>query len=264
MSGGNTPADRAPIVGGNWKLHTTRDAARSLLGALRASLDGLDGVDIVIFPPAPWIGDAVDALAGSGIGVGAQNVYWEDEGAYTGEQSAAILSGSAGYALVGHSERRHVFGERDEEVNRKLHSVIDAGLGAVLAVGETREEREAGWTPAVLRRQIEGAFAGFVSCPASLVLAYEPVWAIGTGLTATPRVAQEACAQARALVAERFDAAAAASLRIQYGGSVNASNCDELMAQPDIDGALVGGASLDAGVFSAICRAAANAAPSRV
>ena len=250
---------RTPIVGGNWKMHTTREEARALLSALREALDGLDGVETVVCPPAPWLADAADALAGSGIGVGAQNVYWEQRGAFTGELSAPMLAGIAGYAIVGHSERRHRFGESDAEVSRKLHAVVEAGLTPILAVGETQEEREAGWTLAVLRRQLDGAFDGFDGCPQRLVVAYEPVWAIGSGLTATPAVAQEACASVREMVAQRFDTAAAEALRVQYGGSVNLDNCELLAAQPDIDGALVGGASLDAQAFAAICRAAARA-----
>ena len=250
---------RTPIVGGNWKLHTTRHEARSLLRELRERLDGLSGVEVVVCPPAAWLGDAADLLAGSTLAVGAQNVYWEADGAFTGELSAAILSGTTRYAIVGHSERRHRFGERDEEVGRKLRSVLDAGLRPILAVGELREEREAARTTEVLRRQLLAAFQHLDAIPEGFAVAYEPVWAIGTGLTATPEAAQDACAAVRAMVAERFDAASAEMLRVQYGGSVTAENVEQLARQPDIDGALVGGASLRAESFAAICRGVAEA-----
>ncbi len=248
------------MVGGNWKLHTTRAEARTLLQGLRAELDGLAAVEVVVFPPAPWIGDAADVLEGSTLAVGAQNAHWEATGAFTGELSAAMLAGAAAYVLVGHSERRHVFGESDEDAGRKLRSVLDAGLSPVLAVGESREEREAGWTTAVLRRQLVTAFEGVDALPPGFVVAYEPVWAIGTGLTASPEIAQEACVGVRAIVAERFDAATAAELRVQYGGSVTPENARTLALQPDIDGALVGGASLQVDSFAKICRAVAEAA----
>jgi triosephosphate isomerase len=249
---------RVPIVGGNWKMHTSREEARALLLELRVALDGMSGVEVVICPPAPWLGDAADALSESSLHVGAQNVHWEASGACTGEQSASLLRGTAECVLVGHSERRHVFGETDSEVNRKLGAILEAGLTPILAVGETLQEREAGWTAVVLRTQLEGAFDGFERCPEGLVVAYEPVWAIGTGRTASPAVAQEACAQVRAMLGQRFSVADAAAVRIQYGGSVTAANSAELAAQPDIDGALVGGASLRAEDFAEICRAAAR------
>ncbi|MSP22891.1 MAG: triose-phosphate isomerase [Dehalococcoidia bacterium] len=248
---------RTTIVGGNWKMHTTRAEALALLVALHAELDGLAGVEVVVFPPAPWIGDAANALEDSTLRVGVQNVHWEPRGAFTGEQSAALLVGTATHALVGHSERRHVFGETDVEVNRKLRSILDAGLVPVLAVGETEAERDAGATLDALRRQLTGALEGFDALPPTLVLAYEPVWAIGTGRTATPEEAQDACAAVRSMVAGRFGASAAEALRIQYGGSVTPENIATLTAQPDIDGALVGGASLKADSFASICRATA-------
>jgi triosephosphate isomerase len=250
---------RVPIVGGNWKLNTTRAEALALLVALRDALDGLSGAEVVVLPPASWLGDAANILEESSLGVGVQNVYWEPRGAFTGEVSAAILVGTATHALVGHSERRHVFGESDADVNRKLRSVLEAGLAPIFAVGETREERDAGATLEVLRRQLEGGLAGFDALPASLVVAYEPVWAIGTGVTATPEAAQEACAAVRSMLGDRFGAPAAEAVRIQYGGSVTPDNIEGLAAQPDIDGALVGGASLRADQFAAICRAVAAA-----
>ena len=245
---------RTPIVGGNWKMNKTRDEARALLRALRMELADCTGVEIVVFPPAPWLGDACDAFAGTDIAVGAQNVYWERSGAFTGEFSPALLAGTATYALLGHSERRQLFGELDDQVNARLRAVLEAGLTPVVALGETREQREAGANLEVLEAQFVGAFAGFETLPSSVVIAYEPVWAIGTGLTATPEVAQEACAAIRELATRHFGVGAAEGLRVQYGGSVTAENAAGLAAQPDIDGALVGGASLDASAFASICR----------
>ncbi len=252
-------SDRTPIVGGNWKMHTTRAEARALFAALRGELDGIDGVEVVICPPAPWIADAADALDGCSLAVGAQNVHAERSGAFTGEVSPWQLAGVASYAIVGHSERRRLFGESDDQTNRKLRAVTEAGLRPILAVGELREEQEAGWTLAILRRQLTVAFEGVETLAPGFVIAYEPVWAIGTGLTATPEIAQQSCAAIRTIVGDRFDEATADACRIQYGGSVNVDNVDALAAQLDIDGALVGGASLDAEAFAAICRAVAAA-----
>ena len=250
---------RTPIVAGNWKMHLARGAARELLTALRANLDGLRGVEAAVCPPMPWIGDAADILAGSTLRVGAQNIYWEPHGAFTGEVSAAMLAGTVDYVIIGHSERRHVFGETDEQTRRKLAAVLELGMQPMLAVGELREEREGGRTNGVLRRQLLAAFEGIERLPEGFIVAYEPVWAIGTGLTATPEIAQATCADVRAILADRFDAATAESCRIQYGGSVNAENAGTLASQPDIDGLLVGGAALNADSFTTICKAAAAA-----
>ena len=251
---------RTPIVGGNWKMHLDRAGARELLRALRAQLDGLEGVEVVICPPAPWLGDAADALDGASLGVGAQNAYWLPSGAYTGEVGAAMLIGTARYVLVGHSERRHLFGETNDDTGRKLAAVLELGLDPILAIGELQAEREAGTTRDVLRAQLDAAFADVDRLPEGFVVAYEPVWAIGTGLTATPEIAQSTIADVRAMIGDRFDETTAETCRIQYGGSVNAGNVADLAAQPDIDGALVGGASLDAEAFATICRAVAAAA----
>ena len=250
---------RTPIVGGNWKMHLDRHGARDLLRQLREQLDGLEGVEIVIFPPAAWLGDAADALEGSTLRVGAQNAYWLPHGAYTGEVGAAMLVGTADYVLVGHSERRHVFAESEEDTGRKLDAVLGLALQPILAVGEQREEREGGRTAEVLRRQLDAAFASVDRLPEGFTIAYEPVWAIGTGLTATPEIAQATVAEIRRMVADRFGEASAEASRIQYGGSVNADNVADLASRPDIDGALVGGASLDASAFATICRAVAAA-----
>ena len=184
--------------------------------------------------------------------MGAQNGYWEAKGAFTGEVSAPMLVGTASYLLVGHSERRTVFGETDEQTNRKMHATAEAGLTPILAVGETIEQMRGGETEATLRRQVTEGLRDFATLPAGTVIAYEPVWAIGTGEAATPEVAQERCAFIRSLLAELFGAEAAEATRIQYGGSVNAANAATYFAQPDVDGALVGGASLKADSFSAI------------
>jgi len=248
---------RLPVVGGNWKMHTTRPEARALLAALRAELDGLSGAQVVICPPAPWLGDAADALTGSTLEVGAQDVHWEPKGAFTGAVSAPMLAGVASWAIVGHSERRHVFGETAAETNAKLRAVLAAGLRPILAVGERREE--VGRVADILRAQLVEGFHGLDRLAPEVVIAYEPVWAIGTGLAATADDAQARCALIRTMLADRFDAASADACRIQYGGSVNPQNIAGFAAQPDIDGALVGGASLDAGAFAAICRAVAAA-----
>jgi triosephosphate isomerase (TIM) len=251
-------SNRLPIVGGNWKLNSNRAHARELLHALRAALDGINDVQVVICPPALWLGDAADTFEGGTLGIGAQNVYWEPSGAYTGEQSAEMLVGTVSHVLIGHSERRSVFGETVQDTNRKLRSVLAAGLTPILAIGEQLEQREAGETNAVLERQLLAAFEGIDSLPADAVVAYEPVWAIGSGLAATPEIAQEAAAATRAVVEARYGSETAAALRIQYGGSVNAENAGDFVALPDIDGALVGGASLRADEFAAICGAFAH------
>ena len=249
---------RTPIVGGNWKMHTDRAAAAALLAALRANLDGLTGVEVVICPPSAWLGDAADSLAGSSLLVGAQQVHPAAEGAFTGEVSAPMLTGTAEYVIVGHSERRHVFREADDETAGRLRSVLDAGLRPILAVGELQAEREGGETAAVLRRQLTTALDG-VEDASTVVVAYEPVWAIGTGLAATPEIAQETCVTVRQILGDLRGAEAADATRIQYGGSVNADNVGGFAIQPGIDGALVGRASLDADAFAAICRTVAGA-----
>jgi triosephosphate isomerase len=243
-------------------MHTGRTAARELLEGIRSQLGGVGGaggVEVVVCPPAPWLGDAFDLLQGSGIRLGVQNVYWEPHGAFTGEVSAAMLAGTVDFVIIGHSERRHRFGETDEDTNRKLRAVLDLDMQPMLAVGELREEREGGRTNEVLRRQLMAALNDIDRVPEGFIVAYEPVWAIGTGLTATPEIAQQTCADIRAMLAERYDEDTAQASRIQYGGSVNAENALALLSQPDIDGALVGGAALQAESFVAICRAAAEA-----
>ncbi|HXV33284.1 MAG TPA: triose-phosphate isomerase [Gaiellaceae bacterium] len=238
------------LIAGNWKMFKGPGETARFTMALHTMLAGLEGVDVVVAPPCVSLGAAVAELRASAVRVYAQNVHWEAEGAFTGEVSAPMLveAGVAG-AIVGHSERRQHFAETDETTARRAHAALGAGLGVIACVGETLEEREAGETEAVLRRQIEAIAAAVPDPPDALDLAYEPVWAIGTGRTATPEIAQEAHAFVRGLYPVG---------RILYGGSVKPDNAEELLAQPDVDGALVGGASLDADSFAAICLTAAR------
>ena len=228
------------LIAGNWKMYKgPAETAEFCLGLREQELEG---VDVVVCPPFLSLAVAVQLLAGTEIAVAAQNVHWEEEGAYTGEISPSMLREVGVYgAIVGHSERRQYFGETDETVSQRAHAALQAGLFVIACVGETADERERGETEDVLRRQL-----AVLEPDENLVLAYEPVWAIGTGKTATPELAQEA----HAFIKSQLDA------NVLYGGSVKPENATELLAQPDVDGALVGGASLDLESFSAICRAA--------
>jgi triosephosphate isomerase (TIM) len=231
------------LVAGNWKMYKPPVEAATFCRALR-DVELPEDVDVVVCPPFVSLEATVQALAGTEIGVFAQNCHWETEGAFTGEVSAAMLQELGVYGtLVGHSERRQLFGETDELVSRRVHHCLEAGLHVIACVGETGEERDNGATHAVLRRQV----ASFEPDP-NLVIAYEPVWAIGTGRTATPQMAQEAHESIKELI----------DVPTLYGGSVKPENAAELLAQPAIDGALVGGASLDVDSFAAICRAGAT------
>jgi len=231
------------LIAGNWKMYKGPEETGAFCRALRDQLEWVDGVDVAVCPPFVSLSAAVQALAGTDIAVAAQNVHWEVEGAFTGEISAPMLFELGVYgAIVGHSERRQLFGETDEGVARRAAAGLEAGLWVIACVGETEAEREAGETEDVLRRQV-----AVLEAHEQLVLAYEPVWAIGTGKTATPSQAQDAHAFLRSLI----------DVPILYGGSVKPDNAGELLAQPDVDGALVGGASLDVASFSAICKAAA-------
>lgn len=251
---------RTPIVGGNWKMNTDRASAADLARSVAAGL--VPGVEVMVFPPFPYLLTVRKVLddAGGMVALGAQDLWPDPNGAYTGEISTDMLldCGVQG-VLVGHSERRHVVGEPDALLNRKLRAALDAGLTAVLCVGETLEQREKGQTDEVNERQIR---AGLAAVEASqldaVVIAYEPVWAIGTGRTATPRDAQDAHARIRALLAGMYSEEIAQRTRIQYGGSVKPDNAAELFAQPDIDGGLIGGASLKSADFLAIVGAAAG------
>jgi triosephosphate isomerase len=253
-----TEIDRTPLIAGNWKMHKTRVEADAFCDGLIARLDELDEIDLAVCPPFTALDLVAVRLAELGVGVWGQNVHEAAAGAFTGEVSPPLLidAGATG-VLLGHSERRQLFGETDEALARKVVAVLDAGLEPVLCVGETEVEREAGETESRLRVQIDTALAPLDPSRAlQLTVAYEPVWAIGTGKTATPQIAQEAHAFIRSLLDERFGAEAAATIRILYGGSVKPDNAAELLDQPDVDGALVGGASLEADSLAAIAAAA--------
>jgi len=248
---------RRRIVAGNWKLHGSRDFAHALVAQVAAALP--PGVDIAILPPLPYLGDLVEDFEGRAIAFGAQDVSCNQEGAYTGEVSARMLAEvGATYGLVGHSERRQYHGESSELVARKFLAAVEAGLRPILCVGESLQQREEGATEATIASQLQPVLdlAG-VSAFETAVVAYEPVWAIGTGLTATPAQAQAVHAFIRSEVAAR-DAKIASSLPILYGGSVKPANAAELFSQPDVDGGLIGGASLVASDFLAIATAAAR------
>jgi triosephosphate isomerase len=255
---------RKPFVAGNWKMNLTRNEAVALATGLAGKAPQFGNAEVGVIPAFVHI-DAVRnwALkdAGQAIGVGAQDAYFEKNGAFTGEVSTAMLSDlGVKYVLVGHSERRHILGESDAVCNKKVHAVLAAGLTCILCVGEQLEERKANETFNVCRTQLVDGLKGVDKAKVGqLVIAYEPVWAIGTGLTATKEQAQEVHAFIRGELAKIFDQAAADGLRIQYGGSVKASNAGELMSQPDVDGALVGGASLKVDEFLGIITAAAAA-----
>jgi len=251
---------RRPIIGANWKMNTTLPTAQVLAESIVRQIGEMVGVEVVLCPPFPNLETVQRVIEASTLQLGAQDVYWEESGAYTGEVSAPMLSAvGCDWIIVGHSERRHLFGEGDEIVNRKLHAVLRNGLQAILAVGETRDERHTGRTDEVLERQLRESLAGVRGADMErVVIAYEPVWAIGTGETATPDQAREAHAHARLVLGRLYGEEIAAATRIQYGGSVTAANAADLMAQPGIDGALVGGASLKPNDFAAIVRAAAE------
>jgi triosephosphate isomerase len=249
---------RKKFVCGNWKMHKTAPEARALARELRAALEPLAGaVDVAVAPPYTALAAVAAELAGSAVGLGAQDLHWEVQGAFTGEVSAPMLA-DAGcrYVLVGHSERRQLFGETDESVRKKARAALAAGLHPIVCVGETLPEREGGRTLEVVGRQVRAALQGLGAQEVGrLTLAYEPVWAIGTGKTATSAQAQEVHAAIRAILRE-LAPPAADQVRIQYGGSVKPENASELMSQPDVDGALVGGASLKAGDFVQIVKGA--------
>ena len=251
---------RSPIVGGNWKMHLELDGAVALASEVRNRLSAQRAVDVVVFPPFPFLAPVADRLRESRIGLGAQDLHTAEKGAFTGAVSASMLTSvGAQWVLVGHSERRQVFGDSDNVVAAKLRVALAHKLRPVLCIGETLQEREAGQTFAVLGRQLDSALSGLTpSALSTLVLAYEPVWAIGTGKVATPEQAQETHAWIRRHIADALGAGFASALRIQYGGSVKGDNAAGLLGQADIDGALVGGASLQADEFAAIVRAHAD------
>ena len=247
---------RTKLIAANWKMYKTPDQTRAFFRDFLPQVSGHTRDEIVVCPPYTDLAPAVELAKGSNVAVGGQNVHWKDEGAFTGEISAPMLLAlDVTHVIVGHSERRQYFGETDDTVNLRLKAALEAGLTPICCVGEVLEEREAGLTDDVLRRQCVRAFHSVSAKKAAkLVIAYEPVWAIGTGKTATPELAAEAHAVIRREATEIFGDAFASNLRILYGGSVKPENASALMAQEEIDGALVGGASLDPKSFAAILK----------
>lgn len=245
---------RRPVIAGNWKMFKTRGETVAFIETLKRAVAKVQHCDVVVAPPFTALADAAQAAKGSKIGIAAQNVHWDSEGAHTGDIAPGmLLDAGCSYVIIGHSERRHDHGETDEQVNRKLKAALAAGLTPIVCVGETLEERDADETQQVLERQFQGGFAGLTPSDFSrIIMAYEPVWAIGTGRTATPEQAEESHAYLRELAREQFGEGQAQGVRILYGGSVKPQNIKGLMAQQDLDGALVGGASLKVDSFVAI------------
>ena len=251
---------RKKFIAGNWKMNLDRAGAVALAGGLKdkfSQIQAINEVDVVVCPPFVYLWAVAQALAGSYIEVGAQDVYFEPKGAFTGEISVEMLKDTGcQYVIVGHSERRHVIGESDELINKKLRAVLAGGLQAILCIGELLAEREANETEKVIERQLRGGLAQVEKQDMSRVtIAYEPVWAIGTGKVATPDQAQQAHAFGRRIIAGLFDDSVSSTVRIQYGGSVKPDNMAEQLRQPDVDGALVGGASLKIDDFMSIIEA---------
>lgn len=248
---------RLQVIAANWKMNKTISEAVAFARELTAATQ-ISGVEVILCPPFTALAEVAKVLSGSGIGLGAQDLFWEDAGPYTGEISPVMLrDAGCHYVIIGHSERRQYFGETDETVNKKVRAALRHGLRPIVCVGEKLAEREAGETYAVIERQVRGAFAGIPEeAIAEVVVAYEPVWAIGTGRNAAPEDAQAVNQFIRDLLGRLYGPAVAAQIRIQYGGSVTPENAAALLAQPDVDGALVGGASLKVESFQAIIRAA--------
>jgi len=256
---------RKKFVAGNWKMNLDASAAIALASGIRKNLSksaASDKVDVAVCPPFVYLAEVARTLAGSNIALGAQDVYFESNGAFTGEISVGMLKDrGCRYVIVGHSERRHVIGETDELINKKLRAVLDGGLEPILCIGELLEEREAGQTEGVIERHLRKGLANVRGVQmAKVTVAYEPVWAIGTGQTATSGQAQQAQDFCRRVLADMFGEKVAQAVRIQYGGSVKPSNAAELMNQPDVDGALVGGASLKMEDFMGIIEAGGDSA----
>lgn len=253
---------RTPLIAGNWKMNLNRAEATALAGAIVQAL-GADAAqyknaEVALCPPSVYLDAVAQTLQGSQVTLGAQNMYHEKNGAYTGEVSAAMLRDvGCKYVVLGHSERRHILGESNQDVNRKVLAALEAGLSPIVCVGETLQQREAGQTTDVVWEQFFGSLAGVSAEQMTrVVIAYEPVWAIGTGKTATPEQAEAVHADLRRILEIRYNAQTAQAVRIQYGGSVKPENARELLSQPNIDGALVGGASLEAEKFLGIIAAA--------
>jgi len=249
---------RKPIIAGNWKMHNTINEAVELVNGLKRDLSSVDQVDIVVCPTFTALSDVNELLIDSNIKLGAQNVYWEEKGAFTGEISPQMLKDAGcAYVIIGHSERRKYFHETNETVNKKVKLALEVGLLPIVCVGESLEDREAEKTFDVVKDHVEGSLTGLSADEMrNIIVAYEPVWAIGTGKTATPEQAQEVHKYIRELLKDIFNEEVASSTRIQYGGSVKPENIAELMAKEDVDGALVGGASLKIDSFAGIVKGA--------
>lgn len=245
---------RVPVIAGNWKMYKTVDEAVATVQALQPQVARAEGPEVVVCAPFTALDALTRVLKGTNISVGAQDMFWENEGAYTGEIAPGMLTSlGVRYVIIGHSERRQYFGETDETVNRKLKAALAHGLTPIVCVGESLQQRQGGETEAVVTTQVQGAFAGVTAADAAkVVIAYEPIWAIGTGQTATSEQANETIGVIRRVIGELYGEGVADKIRIQYGGSVKPGNIDELMAQPEIDGVLVGGASLEADSFARI------------
>lgn len=245
---------RKRIIAGNWKMNKTIDEAGALASAIKEGFKSRTAVDVVLCPPFTDLTAVALVLEGTPLALGGQNMHWEEKGAFTGEVSAAMLrSTGCEYVILGHSERRQFFHETDEIVNKKIKTALKSGLRPIVCVGETLNERQRGDTEKVLDRQVRGCLAGLAEVEAAeLIIAYEPVWAIGTGVVATIEQAQSAHKHIRDLLAQLYQPSLAEKVRIQYGGSMKPDNAAQLLAQPDIDGGLIGGASLDAASFLAI------------
>ncbi len=249
---------RIPFVAGNWKMNTSLAEAEQLVKQLIPLVAGVKDVRVAVCPPFPYLYRITETVQGSAIKVGAQNMHFEEKGAFTGEVSGEMLKDiGCTYVILGHSERRHIFGEKDAIINKKVHKALEVGLMPILCVGELLEERESGKTEEVVETQIREGLANiFPDQMVQITIAYEPVWAIGTGKTATPEQAQEVHRLIRDWLQVHYDEGLAGQIVIQYGGSVKPENANTLMDQPDIDGALVGGASLMADSFASIVKAA--------
>lgn len=252
---------RKPILAGNWKMYKSFDEAVDFVDAIRDAIPSEEKVDAVICAPAIYLPTLVVAAEDSNLAIGAQNMHFEDEGAFTGEISPAMLAGiSVDYVILGHSERREMFNETDEAVNKKVRAALIKSIVPIICCGETDAEREAGETVSKVSGQVRAALEGFTGAEVShMVIAYEPIWAIGTGKTATADDANETCGAIRAVVSELFGTETAEAIRIQYGGSVKPENIVELLSKEHIDGALVGGASLQAESYLKLLEAGANA-----
>jgi triosephosphate isomerase len=251
---------RRKFIAGNWKMNTTRAEGAALAAAIATKIGATSTVDVAVCPPGLYLEAIAQAIKGSAVGLGAQNCYHEPKGAFTGEISPQMLVDiGCKYVILGHSERRQIFKESNQDVNRKVAASLGVGLAPIVCVGETLDQRQSNQTATVVREQIEGSLAGLSpEQMLKIVIAYEPVWAIGTGVVATPEQAEEVHADLRRLLEKRYNSQVASAVRIQYGGSVNAENAASLLGQPNIDGALVGGASLKAESFLAIVAAATS------